>query len=84
MRLKKLTLYQLPLTSHETDYMADGKACDAVVTTLVRIDADNGLTGWGEVCPIPHYLPAFADGVPSALVEMAPEILGIDPFAKGS
>ncbi|MEL6792502.1 MAG: enolase C-terminal domain-like protein, partial [Pseudomonadota bacterium] len=78
MRLKKLTLYQLPLTSHETYYMADGKACDAVVTTLVRIDADNGLTGWGEVCPIPHYLPAYAGGCVPAVEEMAPVLLGRD------
>lgn len=76
MRLKKLSLYQLPLTSHAAYYMADGKTCDAVTTTVLRIDADNGLTGWGEVCPIPHYLPAYAGGCVPAVEEMAPVLLG--------
>ncbi|MEL6209653.1 MAG: enolase C-terminal domain-like protein, partial [Pseudomonadota bacterium] len=40
---------------------------------------DIGVTGWGEVCPIPHYLPAYARGVAPALQELAPVILGGDP-----
>ena len=32
------------------------------------------------MCPIPHQLTAFADGVPSAITEMAAEILGISPM----
>ncbi len=75
MKLQKLSLYQLPLTSHETYYMADGKACDAVITTLIRIDTGCGRSGWGEVCPIPHYLPAYAGGVVPAVEEMAPTLL---------
>ncbi|MEO1795541.1 MAG: enolase C-terminal domain-like protein [Pseudomonadota bacterium] len=80
MKVTRLTLWSVDLTSHETYYMAEGKTCATVKTQVLRLETDTGLQGWGEVCPIPHYLPAFADGVPSALVEMAPEILGIDPF----
>jgi L-alanine-DL-glutamate epimerase-like enolase superfamily enzyme len=43
------------------------------------VDTDAGLTGWGEVCPIPHYLPAYARGVAPALQELAPVYLGADP-----
>ena len=50
----------MPLTSHETYYMAAGKTCDTVETAIVRLETDTGQTGWGEVCPIPHYLPAYA------------------------
>ncbi len=59
--------------------MAEGKTCDIVKTHVLCLETDTGLKGWGEVCPIPHYLPAFADGVPSAVREMAPKILGITP-----
>ena len=52
--------------------MLDGKICDTVTSTILRLDADNGLSGWGEVCPIPHYLPAYANGVAPALTELAP------------
>ena len=76
MKLTSLTLWQLPLTSHATYYMADGKTCDAVTTTVLRIRTDTGLEGWGEVCPIPHYLPAYAGGVPAAIEELAPVLLG--------
>ena len=79
MKIKALTLWQIPLTSHETYYMADGKTCDAVTTSVLRIDTDTGLSGWGEVCPIPHYLPAYAGGVAAALTELAPVLLGANP-----
>jgi L-alanine-DL-glutamate epimerase-like enolase superfamily enzyme len=80
MKVSRITLWAIDLTSHETYYMAEGKTCDTVKTHVLRLETDTGLQGWGEVCPIPHYLPAFADGVPSAIMEMASEILGIPPF----
>jgi L-alanine-DL-glutamate epimerase-like enolase superfamily enzyme len=54
---------EVPLTSHATYYMAEGKTCDTVETVVIALETDAGLTGWGEVCPIPHYLPAYARGV---------------------
>ncbi|KNG94870.1 mandelate racemase/muconate lactonizing enzyme family protein [Pseudaestuariivita atlantica] len=78
-RITKLTLWQVPLTSHVAYHMADGKTCDTVTTTVLAIDTDTGLTGWGEVCPIPHYLPAYPGGVAPALTELAPVLLGADP-----
>ena len=80
MKVVDITLWSVELTSHDTYYMAEGKTCDTVKSHILRLTADTGLQGWGEVCPIPHYLPAFADGVPSAIAEMAPDILGISPF----
>lgn len=80
MKVTKLSLWSVDLTSHETYYMAEGKTCDTVKTHILRLDTDTGLSGWGEVCPIPHYLPAYADGVPAAITEMAPQILGLSPF----
>jgi len=80
MKVNRLALWSVDLTSHETYYMAEGKTCATVKTHVLCLETDTGLKGWGEVCPIPHYLPAFADGVPSAVAEMAPEILGISPL----
>jgi len=47
---------------------------------VLSLHTDTGLTGWGEVCPIPHYLPAYANGVTSALQELEPILLGADPI----
>ena len=79
MKVNRITLWSVDLTSHETYYMAEGKTCATVESHVLCLETDTGLKGWGEVCPIPHYLPAFSKGVPSAVAEMAPEILGITP-----
>lgn len=79
MRITKLSVWTVPLTSHETYYMAEGKTCDTVDSVVIRIDTDAGISGWGEVCPIPHYLPAYAGGVMPALQELAPALIGADP-----
>ena len=80
MKITELTLWCVDLTSHETYYMAEGKTCATVQTHVLRLGTDTGLQGWGEVCPIPHYLPAFAGGISAAVQEMAPRLLGISPF----
>lgn len=80
MKITHISCWQVPLTSHETYYMADGKTCDTVTSTVIRLRTDTGLSGWGEVCPIPHYLPAFAGGVVPAVTELAPVLLGADPI----
>lgn len=78
MKISRISLWHVPLTSLETYYMAEGKACDTVETVVLRIDTDTGLSGWGEVCPIPHYLPAYARGVAPALTELAPVLIGAE------
>ena len=78
MRIKKLSLWSVDLTSHETYYMAEGKTCATVESHILCLETENGLKGWGEVCPIPHYLPAFAKGVPSAVADMAQVLLGAE------
>ena len=84
MNITRLTLWHVPLTSHLAYNMADGKICDTVTTSVLRLQADNGLAGWGEVCPIPHYLAAYAGGVAPALNELAPVIFARDGSALGA
>lgn len=79
MKVTRLSLWHIPLTAHETYYMADGKTCDTTISVVIRLDTDTGLSGWGEVCPIPHYLPAYAGGVAPAITEMAAILIGADP-----
>ncbi|MES0826144.1 mandelate racemase/muconate lactonizing enzyme family protein [Ruegeria sp. SCP11] len=80
MKINKITLWSVDLTSHETYHMAEGKTCATVTSHILCLETDSGLKGWGEVCPIPHYLPAYAGGVSGAVAEMGPEILGMCPF----
>ena len=53
-------------------------------STLVRVDTDNGITGYGEVCPLgPAYLPAYAEGARTGIAEIGPSLLGLDPTQLG-
>ena len=63
--------------------MAAGKSCGTVDTVVIAVETDAGLTGWGEACPIPHYLPAYAGGVAPALSELSPVLL-VDSDPAGS
>lgn len=80
MKIARITLWRVPLTSHVTYYMSEGKSCGTVHTMVLRLTTACGCEGWGEVCPIPHYLPAYAHGVAPALEELAPILIGADPI----
>jgi len=80
MKIARITVHRVALASRTPYYMADGKSCETVESVILRLDTDAGPTGWGEVCPIPHYLPAYARGVLPAVEELAPVLLGADPI----
>ncbi len=49
-------------------------------STVVRILTDEGLDGWGEVCPLgPLYLSSHAGGARAAIHEIIPSLIGKDP-----
>ena len=53
-------------------------------STVVRVDTDAGITGWGEACPLgPFYLPSYARGVRAGIEELAPHLIGMDATALG-
>jgi len=79
MKIRRLTLWEVAVTSHRPYHMADGKTCDEVTSAILRVDTDEGVSGWGEVCPIPHYLPAYPQGVRPALEYLAPIVIKADP-----
>src|SRR5262245_13705398 len=85
MRITRITAYRVDLPLHEGSYKwSGGKAVTLFDSTVVRIDTDAGLTGWGEVCPLgPFYLPAYANGVRAGIAELGPHLLGHDPLELG-
>lgn len=81
MKITRLRVYRVDLPLVEGRYAwADGKAVESFDSTIVRIDTDEGLTGWGEVCPLgPSYLPAFPEGARAGIARLAPVLIGEDP-----
>jgi hypothetical protein len=51
-------------------------------STVVIVDTDAGLSGCGESCPIgSNHLAAYPEGIATALVRLAPALLGCDLWA---
>lgn len=60
--------------------MSGGRAATQMDSTLVRVTTDEGLAGWGEVCPLsPAYIAASGETARAALALLAPAVLGLDP-----
>src|SRR5438067_9897442 len=81
MRITRITAWQVDLPLHEGgSKWSGGKSVTVFDSTVVAVETDAGLVGWGEVCPLgPAYLPAYAAGVRAGLAELAPKLLGEDP-----
>ncbi|HRW49528.1 MAG TPA: hypothetical protein P5333_18550, partial [Caldilinea sp.] len=82
MKIRKISAYQVDLPLHEGSYKwSGGKSVSVFDSTIVRIDTDEGITGYGEVCPLgPFYLPAYAAGCRAGIQELAPHLIGADPL----
>lgn len=82
MKIKRISAYQVDLPLYEGRYAwSGGKSVSVFDSTIVQVETDTGLVGHGEVCPLgPFYLPAYAEGVRSGLVELAPHLIGLNPL----
>lgn len=81
MKITRIAAYQVDLPLKEGRYSwSGGKSVAVFDSTVVRIDTDEGVSGWGEVCPLgPVYLPSYAVGARAGIREIAPALLGEDP-----
>jgi L-alanine-DL-glutamate epimerase-like enolase superfamily enzyme len=85
MKIKRISAYQVDLPLAEGPYNWSGGNTVAVFdSTIVRVDTDGGVSGYGEVCPLgPAYLPAYAEGARTGISELGPALLGMDPTQLG-
>ena len=57
-----------------------GQVVTHLPSTVVRIISDDGVEGFGEVCPLgPLYLASHGDGARAAITEMMPGLIDLDP-----
>lgn len=86
MRIERIVAYRVALPLLEGRYAwSGGKSVAVFDATVVAVETDSELTGWGEVCPLgPVYLPAYAAGVRGGIAEIGPALLGADPTQLGA
>jgi cis-L-3-hydroxyproline dehydratase len=85
MKIKRILVYKIELPLREGGYrFSGGRSIKFYDSTIVRIETDQGLDGYGEVCPLgPAYLPAYAAGVRAGIAELGPHLIGLDPTQVG-
>jgi L-alanine-DL-glutamate epimerase-like enolase superfamily enzyme len=83
MKITRISFWQIDLPLLEPYTLSGGRLrFEQLDSTFVKIDTDDGLTGWGESCPWGHtYLPAHGPGVRAGLATMAGALIGCDPCA---
>ncbi len=83
MKIASIKAYRVVQPFVDGPYrMSKGRVADAFDALIVEVNADSGLTGWGEMAPLGNfYAPAFAAGARAGVVEIAPQLIGQDPQA---
>ena len=81
MQIVGIAVFQLTLPLEKPYWLSGGRLkFEAIDSTIVRLDTDAGVSGWGEGCPWGStYLPAFGGGIRAGIAEIAPAALGLDP-----
>ncbi len=85
MKIARISAYQVDLPLKEGSYKwSGGKSVDVFDSTVVEVETDTGLIGYGEVCPLgPFYLPAYGPGVRAGIQELAPHLIGMNATDLG-
>jgi cis-L-3-hydroxyproline dehydratase len=83
MRIVRIDVFAQSYTiAGGTFSMSGGKSASQQDSTIVRIETDDGIIGWGEQCGFsPRYLASHGEGARAALALMAPAVIGLDPRA---
>jgi L-alanine-DL-glutamate epimerase-like enolase superfamily enzyme len=81
MKITRIAVHQLALRLAKPYRLSGGRLLfEELDSTIVSIETDEGVTGWGEGCPWGStYLPAFGKGVRAGIEEIAPQLLSQDP-----
>jgi L-alanine-DL-glutamate epimerase-like enolase superfamily enzyme len=81
MKITEITVYQINLPLEHPYWLSGGRLkFETLDATLVKLDTDRGIVGWGEGTPWGHtYVPAHGPGIRAGIETMAPFILGLDP-----
>lgn len=80
MKITRISIYQVDLPMKEGSYSWSTQSFSAFDSTVIAIETDEGITGYGETCPLgPSYLAAYAEGARTGIARIAPDLIGEDP-----
>lgn len=81
MRIAAIRLYAVSLPVVGGEYRMSSTTNRVLHSTVVEIETDNGIVGYGEVCPAGSlYQPQHMLGARAALEELCPALIGSNPL----
>ena len=85
MKIASIAVYRVELPVGEGSYnWSNENSVSIFDSTVVAVETDAGVTGWGEVCPLGSaYLPSYPAGARVGIQELAPKLIGLDPCDLG-
>ncbi len=81
MRITQIDVYQIDYGLLDHEYAWSGEhSVTSLASTVIKISTDEGVSGFGEVCPLGSaYMDAYARGIPSGIEEVGYVLIGRDP-----
>jgi L-alanine-DL-glutamate epimerase-like enolase superfamily enzyme len=81
MKITEIRAYRIELPLRDGPYKwSGGNVVTALDSTVVAVETDSGITGYGEICPLGSaYLPAYAAGARAGIAAISPNLIGADP-----
>ena len=85
MKITGISVWQKDLPLAKPYRLSGGRLLfETLDATFLRIDTDEGPSGWGEGTPWGNsYLPAHGPGIRAAMQILAPAVIGLDPRKTG-
>ncbi len=64
MRIERIVAYKVDVPLKDGSYAwSEGKAVGSYDSTVLRIDTDEGVSGWAEICPLDRFIyQHYAEG----------------------
>jgi len=86
MRITGVRIYSVSLPFQSGSYaFSSAREFESADSTILAIDTDTGLTGYGEVCPAgASYIPQNSGAARACLAILGPELLGRNPLEIGA
>ncbi|WP_299889045.1 mandelate racemase/muconate lactonizing enzyme family protein [uncultured Ruegeria sp.] len=81
MKITRISVYHVDLPLEHPYWLSGGRLKFEILdATLVKIETESGLIGWGEGTPWGHtYVPAHGPGIRAGIETIAPFVMGLDP-----
>jgi len=81
MRITAIEVYHVRYGLKDKKYAwSGGHSVTSFLSNIVKVCTDEGIHGYGEVCPLGSgYMDAYAAGVAEGVRELGPTVIGRDP-----